>query len=62
MADDKNLKGQQDRQRVAGDEPYEVNYLAQKHHVSAEVVKQAIEAVGNNREAIEAYLSKNGKA
>lgn len=34
MADDKAKQGQQDRIRVAGNEPYEVEYFASKHGLS----------------------------
>jgi hypothetical protein len=60
MPDDKNLTGGQDRQRVAGDERYEVSYLAEKLNVSAEEVERAIQQVGNSREKIEEYL-RNGR-
>jgi hypothetical protein len=56
MADDKNLRDGRDRDRVAGNEDYEVNYLAQKLNVSTEEVRRAIEKVGNNREKVEEYL------
>ena len=56
MADDKNMRGQQDRNRVAGNEDYELNYLAQKLNASKEEVKAAIAAVGNDRDKVEQYL------
>ena len=49
MADDKNLRDNRDRERVAGNEEYEVNYLAQKHNVSTEEIKKAIQQVVNKR-------------
>jgi uncharacterized protein DUF3606 len=58
MPDNKDLQGGQDRQRVAGDEAYEVSYLAEKLNVSAEEVRKAIEQVGNSREKVEEYLQK----
>ena len=58
MADDKNLRGQQDRSRVAGNEDYELDYLARQLNVSREEVKAAIAAVGNDRDKIEQYLKK----
>jgi hypothetical protein len=61
MADNKNLRDGRDRERVAGNEEYEVSYLAQKLNVSAEEVKRAIEQVGNNREKIEEYLQKGNR-
>lgn len=57
--DNKNLKGQQDRSRVAGNEDYEVEYLAGQLNVSKDDILKAIKAVGNSREKIEAYFNKN---
>ena len=56
MADNKDLRDGRDRSKVAGDEEYEVTYLAQKLNVSAEEVRRAIEQVGNSREKVEEYL------
>ena len=61
MADDKNLRGQQDRSRVAGNEDYELDYLARQLNVSREEVKAAIAAVGNDRDKIEQYLKKGSR-
>ena len=61
MADDKNLRDNRDRERVAGNEEYEVNHLAQKLDVSAEEVKRAIEQVGNNREKVEEFLRRGNR-
>ena len=58
MADDKNLRDGRDRERVAGNEEYEINYLAKKLNVSAEEVRRAIEQVGNSREKVEEHLRK----
>lgn len=54
--DNKDLKGQQDRDRVAGGEDYEVNYIAGELGVTAEEVREAIKAIGNDREKITQYL------
>lgn len=59
MADNKDLRDGRDRQRVAGNEDYEVQYLAEKLNVSAEEVRRAIEKVGNSREKVEEYLRGN---
>jgi hypothetical protein len=56
MADDKNIRDQRDRSRVAGDEDYEIDYLVEKTGASREEVQRAIKAVGNNREKVEEYL------
>lgn len=56
MADNKNKQDGRDRSRVAGEEKYEVQHIAERLNVSAEEVRQAIEKVGNNREELERYL------
>ena len=61
MADDKNLRDGRDRERVAGSEDYEVNYLAEKLKVSAEEVRRAIKLVGNSREKVEEYLRRGDR-
>ena len=61
MADDKNLRDNRDRGKVAGSEEYEVSYLAKKLNVSEEEVKKAIEQVGNNRDKLEEHLRKGSR-
>jgi hypothetical protein len=58
MPDNKDSRDQRDRNRVAGDENYELSYLQEKLGVSREQIRSAIEAVGNNREKVEEYLRK----
>jgi uncharacterized protein DUF3606 len=53
MPDDKSKIGEPDRSRVAGDQNYEVGYLAGKYGLSAQQVRQLIARVGNDRERIE---------
>ena len=60
MADNKNQRGSQDRNRVAGDEEWEVRYMIQKFNVTKEEVEKAVQAVGNNRDKVEEYLRKKG--
>lgn len=57
MTDNKQLKGQQDRNRVSASEPYEVEDLHQKYPMlTHEVVKKAIQQHGPDRKKVEAYL------
>ncbi|RYY22369.1 MAG: DUF3606 domain-containing protein [Chitinophagaceae bacterium] len=56
MSDNKDLRDGRDRDRVAGNEDYEVRHLSEKFNVSAEEVRKAIHQVGNSREKIEEYL------
>ena len=60
MEDKKDVRDGRDRGRVASDEEYELNYLAQKLNVSVDEVRQAVEKVGNSREKVEEYL-RNGR-
>jgi hypothetical protein len=57
MADDKTKKDFRDRDRVAANEDYELDYLAKKHGVTRGQVIEALEAVGDEREKVEAYLT-----
>jgi hypothetical protein len=59
--DNKNKVDGRDRGKVAGGEPYELAYLEKKLGVSRSQVENAIKAVGNSREAIEAYLKNGGR-
>ena len=53
MSDDKTKQGQQDRGRVAGDEPSEVAYFASKHGLSQEQARDLIARVGNDRASLD---------
>lgn len=57
MADDKNIKGGQDRSQVDGQEDYELSYLEEKINVDRAAVLEAIEQVGNDRAKVEEYLT-----
>ena len=63
MPDDKSHVGEPDRSRVAGEEEYEVNYLASKHGLTAEQARELIARVGNDREKLDqaAQKLKTGK-
>jgi hypothetical protein len=54
MADNKQDVGAQDRSRVSGSEPYEVDYFARKHGISAEQARELIAKHGNDRETLDA--------
>ena len=56
--DNKNLQDNRDRSKVAGNEDYEIRHVAEKLNVTAEQVRKAIEAVGNDREKVEQYLQR----
>lgn len=54
MSDDKNFTGGADRDRVAGEQGYEVAYFAQKHGISADQARELIDRIGNNRDELDA--------
>jgi len=58
MADDKTLRSPQDRSRVAMGEDYEVRYWTERFGVSRERLQEAVDAVGNGADAIEAYFKR----
>jgi len=54
MSDDLGNAGQRDRDRVSGDEPYEVEYFARKHDLTMEQARELIARVGSNRAELDA--------
>ena len=54
MSDDKTKQGQQDRSRVAGEEPYEVAYFASRHGLTQQQARDLIARVGNDRAKLDA--------
>lgn len=55
-SDDKTKQDGRDDSRVSESDSYELAYLEEKFGVTREQVKEAIEQVGNDREAVEEYL------
>ncbi len=58
MADDKSKSGGQDRSRINLNEDYEVRDWAKKFNVSAEELRAAVEAVGNQAQSVEEHLKR----
>ncbi|MEO7223408.1 MAG: DUF3606 domain-containing protein [Devosia sp.] len=58
MADDKTFVGGQDRARVAGEEEYEVSAFAHRHGLTPDEVREMIERIGNDRDALEREAAK----
>ncbi len=59
MADEKTTRGRnQDRERVAGGQEYEVEYFARKHGISAEQARELIKQHGNNRDTLDREAAK----
>jgi hypothetical protein len=56
MPDDPSKRGNQDRSRVAGEQPHEAAHFAEKHGISREQARMLIDRFGNDREKLEAAL------
>lgn len=61
MSDDKSKRDAADRERVAGGQDYEVEYLRKLLKVSADTVRTAIAKVGNSRAAVTKYIKEHVK-
>ena len=58
MADQKSFPGSADRVHVAGDEDYEVQAFARRHGMTPLEVREMIERIGNDRDALEREAAK----
>jgi hypothetical protein len=56
MSDDKSQRAPQDASRVALGEEYEVRYWTGRFGVSRDQLEDAVAAVGNGADSIEAHL------
>lgn len=56
MADDRSKTGGQDRRRINVHQDYEVRDWSRKLGVTAEQLKAAVKAVGNDANAVEMHL------
>ncbi len=56
MSDDKSKSGGQDRTRISLREDYEVRDWSKKFGVTADELRAAVKAVGNEAKAVEAHL------
>ena len=61
MTDNKDIRDGRDRSQVDGQDPNELNYIADKYGVSIEDIKAIIARAGNNRKDIEKALE-NGRS
>jgi hypothetical protein len=57
MADNPNIRGQQDRSRINMSQEHEVRYWSQKFGCTEEELRHAVEAVGPTVAAIEKSLA-----
>ena len=58
MSDDLNNRGQQDRTRIAMQEPHEVRYWTETLGVTREELHKAVDAVGHSADAVRQQLGK----
>ena len=56
MADDRSKRGPQDRSRINLSEDYEVRYWSKKFKVTPDLLRAAVEKVGNTADAVEKEL------
>jgi len=61
MSDNKSKRDERDRNRVSGEESYELAYLEKKFNITRAQVEEAIKVVGNSREKVEEYLTREHK-
>lgn len=60
MTDDKTKRDFHDRDRVSGDEEYEVGHLASKFGLTIPEVRDLLEKHGNERETLEREAKARG--
>lgn len=56
MSDDRKQRGGQDRERINVGQDYELRDWAKKFGVSADQLKEAVQAVGTSADAVEKHL------
>ena len=57
MPDDTQTRSGQDRERINVNQDYEVRYWTKELGVSAERLKQAVDAVGDRADKVREYLT-----
>ena len=58
MADSKTDVGARDRNRVAGDQDYELDHFASRHGISREQARELIDRFGNDRDQLDAAAAR----
>jgi hypothetical protein len=59
MADNKEIRGAQDRERINLNEDYEVKYWTERLGISAQELKQAVQSVGPMVKDVEKKIKSN---
>jgi hypothetical protein len=58
MSDNKSFVGGRDRARVAAEEDYEVAAFARRHGMTPDEVREMVDRIGNDRDALEREAAK----
>ena len=58
MADDRTLRSPQDASKISLSEDYEVAYWTKKFDITADELRNAVNAVGNGADAVEKHLNR----
>ena len=56
MSNNKEIRGEEDRTRVAGVEKWEIEHLVNQTGASQKEIAEAIKVVGNDMDKVEEYL------
>jgi len=56
MSNNKEIRGEEDRTRVAGVEKWEIEHLVNQTGASHKEIAEAIKVVGNDMDKVEEYL------
>ncbi|MFL6707342.1 MAG: DUF3606 domain-containing protein [Massilia sp.] len=62
MSDDLTKRGQQDRSRIAMQEPHEVRYWTETLGLNKEQLQELVDRVGNSAAAVRQELAKRAEA
>jgi hypothetical protein len=56
MADDRDIRGPQDRSRINTDQDYEVRYWTRELEISEEELRRAVQTVGSSADKVREHL------
>lgn len=62
MSDDLSKRGQQDRSRIAMQEPHEVRYWTEALGLNQQQLQELVDRVGNSAAAVREALAKQAQA
>jgi hypothetical protein len=56
MADDRNIRGPQDRSRINTEQDYEMRYWTRELNVSEDELRRAVQSVGSSADKVREHL------